>query len=440
MKKLLIVTHSFPPSNAPAAQRTFFFGKYLKETSGIDVEIIAPGTTVTASGVSNWAEKHDSPAVLHQTRYMPMANRIFKSVQNQRNTRNERSSTRVGIIPRVKQAVFNNFLVPDRGIVWYRFALRQASKLVKADSSIRCVFTSSPSFSDHLVAAKLKQKFGIPWIADLRDFHWIEAREHTTQGRIRDRQQRFETKVLKEADGLTFISESMRDEYIARYPFIEPKAFEIYNGFDPIEFPSPEPNRETPLVLFYSGSFYGGERNPRPLFSALDSLLVKGQIGLEDIRIDIAGPIDVQSRSIVDEYKSSQSVNYLGVIPRPKVLQLMSRSDLLWLIVGNLKSHYHSFPVKGYEYIAAQKPILAFCPFGSESQNILRESGYNDIFDTDVDLESLCDFLMSRITDKQAGRIHQRKEHSCIVRFTRKHQSTQLGLVVSKLLTAQAND
>jgi len=69
-------------------------------------------------------------------------------------------------------------------------------------------------------------------------------------------------------------------------------------------------------------------------------------------------------------------------LPRDEALKLMSQASFLWLIVGNLPSHYQTIPIKLFEYISSGRPILNFAPINSESSYLINEMniGYN--FDT----------------------------------------------------------
>jgi len=61
--------------------------------------------------------------------------------------------------------------MPDRFIDWFPFARRRAIELVRTFAP-EVVFTSSPPSTCHIIAASVKSRTGVPWVADLRD-PWI---------------------------------------------------------------------------------------------------------------------------------------------------------------------------------------------------------------------------------------------------------------------------
>jgi len=66
-------------------------------------------------------------------------------------------------------------------------------------------------------------------------------------------------------------------------------------------------------------------------------------------------------------------------------LKKLRESHLLWLIIGDHKSHYLGFPVKGYEYIGAKRPLLVFSPLPSEAQNIITELNCGKVLSSEMD-------------------------------------------------------
>lgn len=430
--KLLVISHSYPPSNAPAAQRSFFLGKYLEETCSVGVLIVTPGVAVTMAGQSNWADAHNSRAVVQRTAYLPCASRLADSLWASSKIPSRKRIFRFSPKKIAKQ-LFRRLLIPDRGIVWYPYAVRTATQLIRSDPNISCVFTSSPSFSDHLAANRLKQKLGIKWIADFRDFHWIEAKENASTGFAARLNKRAERIVIERADACVFISESMREEYIERYPELKGRSHVIYNGYDPEEFLAPAPNCDKELTIFYSGAFYGGERCPKPLLKALDEMLTENEHGADKIKIQIAGSLDAESKNILNAFGSSKLIEYLGVIPRTEVLRRMSEADLLWLIVGSRKAHCYGFPVKGYEYIGAKRPILGFCPQGSEAEKVLKENGCELTFSSDSTSEQLKIHLRKYLNQKMVGKKIELEPTSTSERFKRKFHAEQLGKVIEGL-------
>ena len=409
---ILFISFVFPPSNQAGGQRSYFFAKYLKETSNIDAHVLTPNPNCVVSkmGQSDWADLENFEIPVHQTNYPSFRRKL-------------------GSLPKIKRMFF-----PDPQVQWKGIALRAAKKLLKANPDITHIFTSSPWFSDHLIALELKRNSDFKWIADFRDFHWLHARQNQSNRKTNKRHKNLENEVLTEADNLIFISETMMREYASKYPFITEKSHAIYNGFDAKEFSSPHIDSTETLKIFYAGSFYDGLRNPHLMLSAIDQLLDENKIQNSDFEINIAGPKEPRALSRIRNYRCADRVRFLGILPRKQVLKQMLSSDLLWLIVADKLSHSTGIPLKCFEYMAAKKPILTFCPKGCETEMALRSCGHDTIFDGQTDTNCVADQLLELFNAKKTGQLPALNSGLRVEeRFTRRFQAAQLGAIISSL-------
>ncbi len=78
-----------------------------------------------------------------------------------------------GLFRKISRFIRGNFFIPDARKGWNRFAYSQAEELIKREK-IDVVITNGTPHSTHLAGLKLKKKFGVKWICDLRD-PWTEA-------------------------------------------------------------------------------------------------------------------------------------------------------------------------------------------------------------------------------------------------------------------------
>lgn len=413
MNKVLIITYNYPPDNAPAAQRPAAFHKYL-ETPSV---VLTPTNSVSALGASGDVIIDDTVI-----RYGDVSV-LSTSVANSVSKASKKS---------LKRRLFSELKIPDKAIVWYRSALKKGKEILKNDSSFTHIYSTSPSTTNHLVAMKLARKFKLKWIADFRDYYYIETIENANYI-FRSRIDKYlEKRFLKTANHVTFISESMKKEYIKRYPFIASKTSAIYNGFDPSEFGSGVSLNNEKLTIFYAGTFYDGVRSPYPLFEALDNLSNKNLIDLKKVSIEVAGRLDERIIERINSYNSSSCFNYLGLISREEVLERYSKSSVLWLIVGDKISHHTGFPIKGYEYLGSRRPILAFTPVPSEAAKILQEVEGCYIFNL-KEPENFSNKLERLYSDFLEGRLNQPMNFKNIEKYTRPHQATLLDKLMDEI-------
>ena len=421
--KLLIISYSFPPDNVPAAQRPYFMAKYLGKQPLMETIVLTTENSLSSLGKIKWAELDDLNVL-----YTRFASNRSSDLSANHTLLTPKSTP----LNRLAQSLSHEILIPDKAIHWLFRAAKAARKILREDPSIKYIYSSSPSFVNHLVANMIKGKSNVRWIADFRDFYYLNQIEDSKFLFRKFIDQRLEKTILQNADLLNFTTQNMFDEYLYRYPFLKNKAEIVYNGFDEGEFDFKEvPNTKTrnKLIIFYAGSFYKGLRSPEPLLNAVERLIELKSLPSDSIEIRIAGNIPAEIFEAFKDYKIYSSIVMLGIIPRKQALEEMINAHFLWLIIGSEKAHYFSFPVKGYEYIAARRHILNFAPPNSEAERIIGELQCGTTFgieakDNDENvykLIELFDLLKAGEFDKP---IHI--ENSLLQKYTRKYQADQV--------------
>ena len=425
-KKILIISYSYPPSNVPAAQRPYAVAKYLNKDE-FDVSVITCGNADVSWGV-NEGFNPELPKV-NLIKINSLLGRGASSL------RKSTTTTEKNIVNRIKASLFkllSLMIVPDKAIFWYPKVHKYLLQNKHLINDAEIVFTTSPSFSNHLIGKFIKSKNkNILWVSELRDFHFIE-----TAKRVRNLKQvinkKLEYAVMKHSDKVSFISHAMRDKYQNHYPKLINKFNVIYNGFDMSDFKNLTIEKviNQKLTIFYAGSFYGGVRSPIPLFKILDKLIKKDKISTIEIEVRIAGKFENKLNEDLKKYISYNCINFIGNTPRSKVLENIVSVDLLWLIVGNKSTHYTGLPIKFFEYLGARRPIINFAPNISEPSKVIVENDLGWNFDTiDFNLDKSVEIFEKIIIDYKSGRLSESLEYKNYPDFDRKSQ----GLLFEEL-------
>lgn len=422
MKKLqvLIISYSYPPANVPAAQRPYSIAKYLDKDK-FNVTVLTCGNQDSSLGFNkDFNEKLQKVNLIKIDGYKVKATRSI--VANNRNNNTKKTKG-------IKSVVINflsYFIIPDKAIFWYPKVLKFLNKnKLKFD----IVFSTSPAMTNHLIALKLKKRNPKTiYISDFRDFHYLNIFQNKN-GLKAYINKKLELKIMKTSDKVTFISDSMLYEYKNYYPKFKDKFRTIYNGFDIDEYdlaPSKDINKEK-LSIFYAGSFYKGVRDPLPLLMILEKIINENFISTSEIVIKIAGNFEA---TLLDKIKSLNiydSIIFLGQIPRSEVLTEYKKSHLLWLIIGSKKSHYTGVPIKFYEYLASQRPIINFAPNVSEPTKIINKLklGWNiDI--NELSIEEQITIFKEIIASFKANNLYHKIDLKSITKFSRKNQTKTL--------------
>lgn len=251
---------------------------------------------------------------------------------------------------------------PDAEKGWRPFAVKSGSELLQNENIDAMVSSSSPVTS-HLIAKELKAKHKIPWIADLRDL-WSQNHNYD-YGRLRHFfDTRLELKTLASADALVTVSPIWAEELKRLHR--RAAVYSITNGFDPQEVNSPPAKLTDKFTITYTGLIYTGKQDPTKLLVALQDLISKGDIKPEEVEVRFYGHKVEWLPNEIERHGLSAIANYYGIVPQEIAFEKQRESQLLLLLNWEDPQEKGCYPLKVFEYLAAQRPILAVGGFGND--------------------------------------------------------------------------
>ncbi|MHB1454849.1 MAG: glycosyltransferase family 4 protein [Saccharofermentanales bacterium] len=190
-------------------------------------------------------------------------------------------------------------------------------------------------FSNGYIAYRLKRKFGIPYIVAVRntDIHYFfKYMIHLRRLGIR---------ILDEADGVIFLSESYRDLVASRYiPPLKRQAFldktqVIPNGIDRFWFEQAgtpkEPVDRDKLRLLYIGDI-NRNKNPLTTVAAIPFLAAKG------IRAEFKVVGNIRDNNVYRALSAYSFVEILKPMPHSALIHLLRESDIF--VMPSLKETF----------------------------------------------------------------------------------------------------
>ena len=200
MKKVLLISNRFPPHLDVGGLRAYGLFKHL---SNFGWEPIVLTTTFPENAGNNSkiyeCEEKDLKFFLKKK----LGFNLNESVKEQLNENNNEINNNFWIDYLLK---FYSEVIeyPDGQKGWYKPAIKKAEKII-SEEKIDLLFSTFPPATSHLIAKKLKIKYNIPWIADMRDL-WTQYSyyEHTNIRKFFE--QKLEHKTLSCADVLTTVS------------------------------------------------------------------------------------------------------------------------------------------------------------------------------------------------------------------------------------------
>ncbi|MCD6671515.1 MAG: glycosyltransferase [Burkholderiaceae bacterium] len=292
--------------------------------------------------------------------------------------------------------------IPDRWASWIPFAVRDACRLIDREA-IDAVWTTYPIASAHRIGNWVHRLRGRPWIADFRDP--MAQDDYPSDPLLWRSFERIEREAARRAAFLTFTSPGARDLYARRYgaSFDDARFTLLMNGYDEGSFagievtppPARAPSNDAPLVLLHSGVVYPSERDPTQLFAALASLRARGAVSRRTLRLRFrASSHDAMLQELAARHAVGDLIELLPPIGYRDALAEMREADgLLVLQAANCNGQ---IPAKLYEYLRAQRPILALADPAGDTGRLVASLGSPHVAaleDAQAIESALADFL-----------------------------------------------
>lgn len=368
--KVLLVSLYWPPAGGGGVQRPLKFAQYLPAL-GIETHVLAPDD-------SKWIHEDadlrvPTQAWVHRARYLgPKGRRPAEELYGKEG---------IGRALVHARLASRRLLVPDENVSWNLTAIPAAIRIARQEK-IDVVLTTSPPNSIHLVGAAVKKATGATWVADLRDS--LVAHPHR---RADSYATRAKSKVdegiarlaARSADAITCVSEAIANEARSFSP--KGKVVTISNGCDFDDFAGLDYAPGHRFRITHTGSFFG-KRDPRPFLTALD------ESGL-DVEARFLGDFRSSDKEWADERGLGDKLKLIPYAPRQAALELQRDSEALLLLIPEAGGRGKGvLSGKVFEYLAAERPILAAVPPEGAAAELIRETGAGVVVAPD-DIEGL---------------------------------------------------
>lgn len=349
MKKVIYVAFNYNHDTGIASKRLRGVAKYLP-TLGWQPIVIVPRTSNETVQIEN-VKVVESDYRDMISKFMPIFNK--NNAGRKREVSGNDQSNK--FMSKALSLAGEIFAYPDSMKYWKKPATEVASEIIENEKIDAIMSTSSP-ITSHLIAHDLKEKYGIPWVADLRDL-W-NLNPYINHNIIRRQfEKRLEMKTFENVDVLTTTTELAKQTLQRIHP--SKKIVPVVSGFDPIDFESVKQTEHSEkLTLIYAGSLYNGKRDPSILFDAINQLINENRIEKDKIIIDFYGD-ETNLLELSQKYNIQDNVNIHGRITQNEVLQHQMNSDVLLLISWMNESEKMFIPGKIYDCIGCKKPVLS---------------------------------------------------------------------------------
>lgn len=406
LKKVLIISYAWPPCGGIGVLRNLKIAKYLPQFGWQPIIYTALNADYSIIDRSN--QRHVSPdtVLLRQPIIEPFG--VYKRLTNR-----PPNAPLVDLLNNHEQApnlfhhlgvwVRSNFFIPDARSLWIRPSVRYLQQYLR-QHPVDAIFTDGPPHTNTAIATHIKQRTGIPWLADFQDpWTQVDYYQQLTLSRWADRRHRqMEQAAFAAADKMTVVSPTWAHDLQA---IGARNVSVVYWGYDEEDFAEPPPPLHQPQFVVSHWGLLGNDRHPDTLLRVLATLCSEHTAFAQHLQIHLAGAVDRHVKNSIEQYQLSPQTHYLGQIARQQALQQQQQSAVLLLLLNKADNAMGRIPGKLFEYLRSRRPILSLGPVGCDVQQLLEQtqSGANFAYD---DADALKNWVWRQFELHQQGQLY----------------------------------
>lgn len=310
--------------------------------------------------------------------------------------------------------------------IYYAGAINFLNEYLK-NNMVDIIFATTPSAATLAVADSISKKYNIPWIADFRDV--FDIRMQVKNERERQHYLRNEPKIVRSSTAITTVSEALKNQLANRHANKE--IFVIPNGYDEEDYKNIKPIKNNKFTIIYTGTIYYPDRDPRPLFAALENLLEKKSLEKDLVFVSFYGQSSAILHELLIQYPNIASiVSVSAPVKHAESIALQKGATiLLHLAHGDEKGVLTG---KLFEYLAAGRPILCIPGDKDEVDKLLEITNSGFACPTQEFVEN---HIMAWYQEWLAtGTVEYKGNHNEISKYSRQSQAAELAGIFDKVL------
>jgi len=380
MKKVLFITYYWPPSGKASLHWPLDIMTHLQNFDWKPIILTTKDETFTEKDESLLEKVNPNWEVIRTKANEPfnLYRKFIGKKPGEKLIASETISTEnKSLVHKISVWIRMNLFIPDARIGWYFPAIQAGRKFLKKDK-VGAIVSIGPPHTTHLIAKKLSVDFNIPFFPVFID-PWVDISYYRNFKRSRVTliiDNHLEKSVLKKANKVIFITESMKEDYARKYSFLENKSYVLYWGYNEDDFKSlplnPLPKEGECKTIVHAGNIFDYQ-NPIMLWKEIKRRIESG----EKFRIKFFGTVAPLVKNSIKETGLEEITEYCGFLPYRQMLNELFNADYL-LVCASEKRHV---PGKLFEYLRVGKPIIAFGNDNKEVERILQKTSAGRMYD-----------------------------------------------------------
>ncbi len=375
MKRVLIITYYWPPMGGGGVQRWVKTTKYLREYGWEPIIYTTENGEIAIQDNEMLKEIPDGVETIRTKIWEPFG--LYKKLLGKKKDEAllpgmSQSSEGNSLLQNLSLWVRGNIFIPDARKFWIKPSSKFLINYLK-ENKVDAIISTGPPHSTHLIAKNVVQKHKIPWLADFRDpwtlidfYHKLKLSNWADK-----KHKRLEQEVLHTANEVTTVSWSCAsdfEEISGKLPIV------ITNGYDPADFTTVENIvLDKKFTLTHTGSL-NEDRNPHALWRVLAELTEEDVQFKNDLEIKFIGQVAAEVIQSINQHQLQNNLNLVGNLPHNQVISQMISSQLLLALLNNTPKNDGIIPGKLFEYLGAQRPIVAIGKPEGDAAKVIKET------------------------------------------------------------------
>ncbi|GMU94979.1 glycosyltransferase [Ignavibacterium album] len=408
MKKILFITYYWPPSGKASLHWPLDIMNHIQNLGWLPVVLTTKDETFTQRDDS-FLKKVNPEWVVIKAKAIEPFNLYKKFIGKKPEDKLIASETisleNKSLAHKISIWIRMNLFIPDARIGWYFPAVREAKKYLRKEK-VDAIVSIGPPHTTQLIGKKLSEKFEIPFFPVFID-PWVDISYYRNFKRSKltlSIDNHFEKSVVEKARKVIFVTESMKEDYIKKYPQIQDKAHVLYWGYDEEDFKNlplnPLPKKGDFRTIVHAGNIFDYQ-NPEMLWKEVKKRIDFG----EKFRIKFIGTVSPLIKQSIIKYGLESVTEFLGFLPYNEMLVELYKADYL-LVCATEKRHV---PGKLFEYLRVGKPIIAFGNDNEEVKMILEKSGLGRIYNYNEEVKEIFDLGANKDRTTETIKMFDRK-------------------------------
>ena len=367
--KVLIITYYWPPAGGSGVQRWLKFVKYLTQFGIEPIVYTVDNPNYAIKDETLQSEVPASVKIVKQPIKEPNDILNFFGKKNKKTSAGF-LNTNPTFFGRILHYVRANYFIPDARKYWIKPSAHYLPNYLKKNP-VDVVITTGPPHSLHLIGLELQKKrfrdSGIKWIADFRDpwtdidyFHQLPLTQKAIQ-----KHHQLEQEVIKSADCVLVVGKTMKENFSKFNKNIEV----ITNGYDG-ELNMDSGALDKKFTLVHIG-LVNADRNPRVFLKVLSELIHENPSFAIDLQLTFVGKLSNEVIESIEENNLNCNTKIVKYLPHNEVVKFQNKAQVLLLLVNDVPSAKGIITGKLFEYLQAQRPILAIAPTNGDLAEII---------------------------------------------------------------------